>query len=210
MNCKTLIGDKFGKLTVLSFQGRNKGYDSLWECKCDCGNIKIVRGGVLKNGHTQSCGCLKKINTAKAKTTHGLIANNYKLYKVWIGMKQRCYNPRSHSYKDYGLRGIKLCETWEHSFENFHYWSMANGYEEGLTIERENVNGDYEATNCSWIPKAKQSGNRRNSIIITFKNQTKTTSQWSEITNIPTAVLTQRVRRGWSSYKTLTTKIDRK
>lgn len=205
-----MIGKQYGRLTVLSFIGRNKQYDSLWECKCKCGTIKVIRGGVLKNGHTQSCGCLHKDNTSVAKTTHGLIKDNYKLYKVWIGMKQRCYNSKCSSYKNYGQRGIKLCENWVHSFENFHSWSLANGYSEGLTIERENVNGNYEASNCSWIVKERQSANRRNSIFITFNGLTKTSSEWSEITGIPTIVLTQRIRRGWSSNKTITTKINKK
>ena len=202
-----LSSKKFGRLTVLSFKGRNKQYDSLWECECECGTIKTIRGGVLKNGHTQSCGCLQKERTSSAKTTHGLINNNFKLYKVWTGIKQRCGNPKSKSYDKYGGRGIAICDVWKDSFPKFHRWAIPNGYKIGLTIERSDVNGNYEPSNCSWILKSNQSKNRTSSVKISFKGKTETASKWSEITGIPSKVITQRVRRGWSSEKTLTTKI---
>ncbi|WP_179022022.1 hypothetical protein [Winogradskyella forsetii] len=202
-----LTGQTFSRLKVLSYEGRNKQYDSLWKCECDCGTIKTIRGGVLKNGHTQSCGCLQKERTSVAKTTHGLINDNYKLYKVWIGIKQRCNNPNSKSYTDYGGRGIKICNEWENSFEVFHKWAIEEGYKIGLTIERVLVDGNYEPSNCKWIHKKWQSKNRTSSVLITHEGETKSASEWSELTRIPSKVITQRIRRGWNSKKTLTTKI---
>jgi hypothetical protein len=197
---------KFGRLLVLSFEGRNKQYDSLWKCICDCGTVKIIRAGVLKNGHTNSCGCLQREVTSITKTTHGLIKNNFKLYKVWIGIKQRCNNPKSKSYEQYGGRGIKICGEWENSFPIFHEWAIIRGYKEGLTIERLNVNGNYEVSNCAWIPKKSQSENRTSSVVISFNGKTETASEWSKITGIPSKVITQRIRRGWNNERTLTTK----
>ena len=202
-----LTSKQFGRLTVLSFQGRNKQYDSLWSCSCECGNSKVIRGGVLKNGHTRSCGCLQKESTSMSRTTHGLIKENFKLYKVWIGIKQRCNNPKSSSFNDYGGRGISICEKWESKFEDFHYWAISKGYKEGLTIERVNPNGNYEPTNCIWIPKKEQSNNRTSSVVISYQGITENASYWSEKTKIPSNVITQRIRRGWSEEKTLTTKI---
>lgn len=204
-----LIGKNFGRLKVLSFEGRNKQYDSLWSCKCECGKIKIIRGGVLKNKHTQSCGCLKKERLIDSRTTHGLIKDNYKLYKVWIGIKQRCNNVNSKSYSKYGGCGIKVCDEWENNFLSFYNWSIVNGYKEGLTIERSNVKGNYEPFNCTWIPKSLQSRNRTCSVLLNFNGQTKNASDWSDITGIPSKVITQRIRRGWSTEKTLTTKIKK-
>jgi len=201
----TLEGKIFGRLNVLNFAGRNKQYDSLWDCVCECGNKVKVRGGVLKNGHTKSCGCLQRDRASKAKTTHGL--SGEKLYKVWGAIKERCYNPNNRSFKDYGFRGIKMCSQWKTSFKKFYNWAIENGYKEGLTIERHNVNGNYTPKNCGWIPKKDQSKNRTNSVRIEYNGDSKTSTEWSEITNIPSQVITQRVRRGWSSERTLTTKI---
>jgi hypothetical protein len=179
----------------------------LWSCVCECGNSKIIRGGVLKNGHTRSCGCLQKESIVLSRTTHGLIKENFKLYKVWAGIKQRCNNPKSHAYADYGGRGISICEEWSKSFEEFHAWAIEFGFKEGLTIERVRVNGNYEPSNCVWIPKNEQPKNRRSCVIISYKGVTENASYWSEKTKIPSKVITQRIRRGWSVEKTLMTKI---
>lgn len=204
---KSLVNKKFGRLKVLSYKGRNKQYDSLWECVCDCGKTKTVRSGALKSGHTKSCGCFRSEMVSKSRTTHGLINDNYKLYKVWIGIKQRCFNPKNKSFIDYGGRGIKICEEWKLSFESFHNWSISNGYSEGLSIDRVDNDGNYELSNCRWTTKKFQSRNRRNCVKIKYENKSLTASEWSDITGIPSKVLTQRIRRGWTPEKTITTKL---
>jgi len=197
--------DKFFRLTVISFEGRNKSYDSLWLCQCDCGHELIVRGGALKNGHTKSCGCLQKERVSKSHTTHGF--SHEKLYKVWIGIKGRCYNPKDWSFKNYGARGILIYKEWNENYMAFRNWSKINGYKEGLTIDRINNDGNYEPSNCRWIPKSIQSKNRRNRKILTFNGITKKVIDWACITNIPGRNINQRIRSGWSPERALTTKI---
>lgn len=209
---KIIPGSKFGRLTVKYFEGRNKQYDSLWRVKCDCGNETIVRGGALKNGHTQSCGCLQRERTAKAKTIHGLFydkksGKRSRLYRVWTSMKERCFNPNSKSYKDYGERGISVHKEWAENYFSFHEWAVKTGYKEGLTIDRKDVNGNYEPSNCRWIPKSQQSRNRRINRYLTFCGIRKSVAEWEEITSIPAKIINQRIRREWGIEKTLTTKV---
>lgn len=208
---KIIIGDKFARLTILSFEDRNRQYDSLWKVRCDCGNEFIVRGGVLKNGHTQSCGCLQREQTSKSRTTHGLSRNPLtgkrdKLYRVFAGMKERCYNPHHDMFRYYGGSGVSICEAWLNDYSAFHQWAITNGYKEGLTIERVNTFGNYEPSNCKWIPMSEQSKNRRNNRILTFNGQTKKVIEWAEITSLPGTLIIQRIKRGWSIEKSLTQK----
>jgi len=209
---KIIPGTRFGRLIVKSFEGRNRQYDSLWRVWCDCGNETIVRGGALKNGHTQSCGCLQRERTAKAKTTHGLFfdkgtGKRRKLYRVWTSMKERCFNPNSKSYKYYGKRGISVHKEWAENYSSFHEWAIKTGYKEGLTIDRKDVNGNYEPSNCRWISQSQQSRNMRSNRHLAFCGIKKSVTEWAEITSIPAKIINQRIRRKWSIEKTLTTKI---
>lgn len=154
-----LVGQKFWFLTVLEFKNADKGH-SEWKCLCDCGKIHIAKGWTLKAGKIKSCGCKTIDFILKNCTTHGMAKTP--LWQIWRGMRDRCYNPNCASYKNYGGRGIKICERWS-DFQNF-YDDMISTYRPGLTIERENVNKDYEPWNCSWIEKRLQSRNRTNTI----------------------------------------------
>ena len=155
-----LTGERFGRLVVLReaepvVDVRGKKFRA-WLCKCDCGNEAIIRQTQLRSGGTRSCGCLHKEITAKIHMTHGLSQDNKRLYKVWKIMRRRCNNPKDKSYKNYGGRGIRVCEEWDKSFVPFYEWSMANGYHEDIadsgrnriTIDRINNDGDYEPNNC--------------------------------------------------------------
>ena len=195
-----LTGQRFGKLTVLQREGSKNGHVT-WKCQCDCGNIIVVRSCHLASGKQSTCGCKKKIGL---HVTHGMTGT--RLYRIWRNMKSRCFNKEIKAYKDYGGRGITVCEEWKNSFETFHDWSMANGYADNLTIDRIYVNGNYEPSNCRWVTRSEQSINKTDNHYITFNGETKTLAEWAKITGINRATINSRLQKGWTIEKTLTTK----
>ena len=123
------------------------------------------------------------------------ISNEAKrLYSIWGGLKDRCYNSNNKNYKIYGLRNIKICDEWLNNFVNFYNWAINNGYAENLTIDRIDVNGNYEPNNCRWATIKQQNRNRRSNKLITYKNQTHCISEWAEIYNIPRKCLEYRIK----------------
>lgn len=149
-----LTGKRFGHLLVLHRADTNTKWP-YWTCKCDCGNIKDVSGSCLRRGITKSCGC------SLGRIKHGLSYTS--LYNVYDGMKARCYNPEHNRYHCYGGRGIKICDEWlgEHGRDNFLTWAINNGYQKGLSIDRIDVNGNYEPDNCRWTTNSVQMFNRQ-------------------------------------------------
>ena len=119
-----------------------------------------------------------------------------RLYQIWHNMKDRCYREKCSEYHRYGGRGITVCDEWRESFEAFRDWAMANGYMEGLTIERKDTNGDYCPENCCWATQKEQANNRRTNHLITYKGETHTMKEWAEIYNIPYYLLKDRIRKG--------------
>jgi hypothetical protein len=135
---KDITGERFGKLVVIKSIGSDKYRKMWWLCQCDCGNQLKVSGCSLRKGVTQSCGCLQKEQTAKRFATHKHTGE--RIYRIWLGMKKRCNNPNYRWYANYGGRGISVCDDWQ-SFEPFYEWSMANGYNDNLTLDRIDVEG---------------------------------------------------------------------
>lgn len=185
-----LLGKKFNRLTVIKF-AYNKNKRNYWECKCDCGNTTFVTTSKLTTLWTKSCGCARK--------THGFTSGGKtsRIYQTWSDMKLRCSSENSKIYKYYGGRGITVCNDWL-KFENFYNWAISSGYTDKLTIERLNVNGDYEPKNCTWVTQKIQMRNRRCSVFLMFDGENKTIAEWSEIKNISQKTLGERIKRGWS------------
>lgn len=155
-----MSGKKCGRLTVVEY-AYTSDKRAFWKCVCECGSVCIIFGKSLRSGATQSCGCLQRERASKANKTHG--KSKTRLYAIWEAMKRRTGNSNQWNYKYYGGRGIKLCNEWKR-FEVFQEWAVKNGYQEKLSIERVDVDGNYEPKNCTWIPVSQQQSNKRNSL----------------------------------------------
>lgn len=193
-NIKNIVGKKYGILEVKSFSHVKKRH-TYWICECECGNTKVIRGDTLNV--VKSCGCLKK-----QQDKVNLIANHRhkksgtRLYTEWISMKDRCNNPNNKRYSRYGGRGIRICDSWNARFENFQEWAINNGYADDLTIDRIDVDGNYEPDNCRWVTRQVQNNNTSRTVKITHDGKTMSMMEWSKELNIPYHKLSYRHKKG--------------
>lgn len=200
-NVKNIAGQTFGRLTVINFVDCDRFNNARWLCRCECGNEKIVSRNCLISGKTRSCGCLnREILHQKGKyairTTHGLWGT--RLYRIWKGIKNRCYNKKSADYIIYGARGITVCNEWKNNFQAFYDWAMSHGYQDNLSTERIDPDGNYSPENCRWATDKEQANNRRSNRFITIGEETKTVAEWIEYSGISRATFYQRLRAGKS------------
>ena len=187
----SIIGRRYGRLTVISLDHLNKKKATYWLCKCDCGKQKVISRSGLTSGDIISCGCYKKEHNKEFGLKHGL--SNSKLYSTWSGIVQRCTNKNASNYKRYGGRGIKICDEWKNSFQCFYDWAVSSGYSDELTIDRINVNGNYEPSNCRWVSMSVQANNTRRNHYFEYNGVVHTIAQWSRILNVNHETLRYRI-----------------
>jgi len=208
---RDLKGQRFGRLVVLYDTGERKHRNVVWHCRCDCGNEVDVRGGDLASGNTKSCGCYNRERAAEACTVHGMARHGkqHSVYWTWHNMLQRCENPNNKRYKDYGGRGITVCDEW-HDPQIFISWALASGWEKGLALDRIDNNGNYKPDNCRFVTPKENSRNKRNNHLITFDGKTQTMAQWAEEVNIPYHILKDRINKlHWPIERALTEPVRR-
>jgi len=196
-----MVGKRYSKLVGLKRMGSNKNWRAMWLFQCDCGNTTIARGVYVRNGHTRSCGCIREV--------HGMAKRNApknRLYEIWRDMKERCRSPNN---KNYGKRGIKVCEEWK-DFRLFQkdmleaYKQHVKRYGEKQTqIDRINNDGNYTPDNCRWVTRIEQANNMRNNRFLEYGGKRKTVTQWAREKKICPETLFARLRYGWSVSKTL-------
>ena len=202
-----LVNQRFGRLVVIADAGTDKQGKALFKCRCDCGNEIIVRGYSLRNGDCKSCGCLRSEASSERLTVHG--HGNEKLYRIWLGMKDRCYNSKNPSYERYGGRGIKVCDEWLNNYEAFRDFMLSQGYDEYApsyenTIDRIDNNGNYEPSNCHVTTMKVQSLNKSNNHIITYKGKQTTVTEAAEDNGLTNHQVFNRLDKGWTMKRALT------
>lgn len=176
-----------------------------WECKCLCGSGKqiIATARDLRCGHSKSCGCVRTENVIKKCSTHR--ETDSRLYHIWRGIKSRCLNKNNKKYENYGGRGILICDEWLNSYESFRDWAMSHGYSDELSIDRIDVNGNYEPNNCRWVDAFIQANNRTDNFIIEYNHEKHTVHEWALITNISAENIYNRIKYlNWSTSDALT------
>lgn len=206
-------GTRFGRLTVVGLDHIRERVDpkgrvrklKYFLCKCVCGNNIVTQASNLTSGDTKSCGCYSKEcrkNCLIKFKTHG--KSHTKLYERFRHIRERCYKKNSESYKYYGGRGIKVCEEWNKDFMSFYNWAISHGYEDGLTIDRIDVNGDYCPENCRWVTTAIQNTNKRNNNVVTIKGKKDILTNWCKKYNIARQCVYKRLWRGWDIESAIT------
>lgn len=201
-----LTGRIYGRLKVVSFAGITDK-KTLWLCLCECGKYKKILQYSIMHGITKSCGCIS-IEKGRARGTHRE-TNKTKEYKTWAEMKFRCLNKTSTSYHHYGGRGITVCVRWIESYENF-LADMGRAPTKDHSIDRINVNGNYEPSNCKWSTDCEQANNRRNSRLITLYGSTKTLAQWCHKLGVNYNTMSTRIYRGWKHSEAIEKSTDKK
>lgn len=185
-----VVGNSYGKLRVIDFSPTRNGH-SYWVCKCECGNEKVVMGANLKRGLSRICGCMRSEN--KGKFVHGL--TYHPLHAIWSGIKSRCGDAQRHN----GVyANIRICKEWASDFVKFYDWSIANGWEKGLQIDRIDNKGDYTPENCRWVTQLVNSNNKSTNRFITINGVTKTLAEWARYSGKKPITIAYRLKQGYS------------
>lgn len=183
-------GQRFGRLTAIEYLGSAK-----WLCRCDCGQMKVVATRHLVSGKTKSCGCFRREFSKNKATTHN--GSKTRLYVIWRNMIARCSKTYHSEYVRYGAKGIKVCKEWQ-DFSVFREWAISNGYEDNLSIDRINPNGNYEPSNCRWADEITQANNKRNNVILEYQGKRYTMAELARKSGLKLGTLWARLHNGWS------------
>lgn len=180
---KDISGQRFGRLIAIKkdhsvWDKENRISRNFWLFRCDCGKEKIIDKYSVLNGKTTSCGCFANQRRIEKNTKHGLFNTEKRLYGCWQDMKNRCYNKNRKKYKNYGMRGIAVCDEWKSDFQSFYEWAKNNGYQDNLTLDRIDVNGNYEPKNCRWATQKEQANNKTTNHKIKINGVVKNLSEW--------------------------------
>lgn len=204
---RDLTGQRFGRLTVIcranDFVCSSGRKITMWHCLCDCGTEKDIASTSLINRATTSCGCWnyeQMCNKEIKHKKHG--ERDTVLYQRWCGMKDRCNDPKRLRYNG---RGITVCDEWKNDYMSFAEWSRNNGFREDLTLDRIDNDKGYYPENCRWTDITTQQNNKENNVRISFDGETHTQAEWSRLTGLNRYLIHDRLERGWSVYRTLTT-----
>jgi hypothetical protein len=203
-NCKRrkdLTGQRFGMLQALHIVRKDKNNHCIWLCQCDCGNQCEVAGTTLLTGQQKSCGCNKIKFLQEANTTHGKAYE--KIYRVYQHIIHRCYNASDQAFKNYGGRGISVCDEWKDDRSAFFNWAEESGYKEGLSIDRIDNDGPYSPANCRWADRTTQANNCRKNVLLTWDNKTLTATHWARELGIKPSLIIGRLRRGLPTERVL-------
>lgn len=202
-----ISGMRFGHLTVIREVGREHK-EIVWECKCDCGNIVHRKSYEIRHKLT-NCGCMTKDILREKNSRHGLYGT--RIHRTYTNMKTRCYNPHYYLFKNYGGKGITICDEWlgENGLKNFADWSMKNGYSDKLSIDRIDNSKGYSPENCRWVDMRTQQNNRTNNRILSCGGESHTMAEWSKISGIPYFAIQGRLSRGWSEQDAVSRPLQR-
>lgn len=213
MKGMNLEGQVFGRLTVESYSHSNNG--KFWVCQCECGNKAVVSTSHLRaQGEKQGCGCMAKEAAAKTgkkygpeRKIHGM--NKTKLKTCYDNMIKRCYTKTAHRYERYGGRGIKVCDEWRNSRARFYQWAITSGYRDGLSIERDDVDGDYCPENCRWVPVEQQQANTSRNIFFEIDGEKLHLAEICRRRNVKYSIVFKRIKRGWPIIEALNMDLGR-
>ena len=208
---KDIKGQRFGKLLVKEYVG-SENKRSMWLCLCDCGKEKIISSKNILTNKVRSCGCLKDKGLTRGDTVKGACGN--RLYKIYKSMIHRCYYKSGRAYKNYGGRGIAVCQEWLKSYATFEKWALENGYDINApfgkcTLDRIDVNGNYEPSNCRWVDMKTQLNNTTWNIKLTANGETLTFEEWSQKLGVNLNTLRSRYHNGWNDERIINTPIGK-
>lgn len=198
-NRADIVGERFERLVVTGAPV-SKNWVLFYPCKCDCGNETLVRSQLLREGRTKSCGCLSRETRGDQSRRHGM--SRTPIHGVWLAMRRRCEDPKVRPFKDYGARGISVCDRWQ-VFENF--LEDMGIPEKGMSLERKENDLGYSKSNCIWASKTDQANNRRSSKVIEFADKSLTQAEWERKLGLRPGRIYGRLAKGWTVERALTT-----